>query len=341
MAVTPEHTHHDAPEDTHDSGPDGRAHRDRLLKLLARGPKRPSELSVRARWRALGRTLFELLRDDLTDRAATLTYYAILAVFPGLLVLASSLSVLGRPVTRSVLDGIGEMAFGPTQQIIADGIANLQSSRREAGIVAVIGLIVAFWSAAGYVGAFMRATNAIYDVPEGRPLWKTIPLQLLITALTGAVLALSASAIVFTGRLAQQVGRAMGISDERVRLFDIVKWPVLVIVFALLLAILYWAAPNARQGGFRWITPGSVLATIAWLLVSGGFAYYISVFDSFDRTYGALGGVIVFFVWLWLTNVAVLLGAQFDAELARARAVAAGLPEHTSPYLPLREVPKE
>ncbi|WP_117211216.1 YihY/virulence factor BrkB family protein [Allorhizocola rhizosphaerae] len=317
-----------------------KAQRDRLLKLLARGPRRPSDLSRRDRLRAFGRTLYELLGDDLTDRAAALTYYAVLAVFPGLLVLVAGVGLLGPPATRSVVEGIGTMTFGPTQQIIANGVADLQDNPREAGVIAIVGLVIAFWSATGYVGAFMRAANAIFEVPEARPLWKTLPVRLFITVVTGLVLALSAFAIVFTGRLAVQIGHAVGIDADRVRLIDIVKWPVLVVVFALLLAVLYWAAPNARHGGFRWITPGSLLATLVWLLVSGGFAFYVSRFDSFDRNYGTLGGVIVFLVWIWLTNVAVLLGAEFDAELARARAIAAGLPDDETPYLPLRDVPK-
>ncbi|HCT76055.1 MAG TPA: YihY/virulence factor BrkB family protein [Micromonosporaceae bacterium] len=319
----------------------GKAYRDRLIKLLARGPKRPSELSVRARLRALGRTGGELIEDNLTDRAAILTYYGIMAIFPGLLVLVASASVLGGPTARSVARGIESMTFGPSQNIIAESIANLQQNRREAGIVAIIGLVIAFYSASGYVGAFMRAANAIYDVPEGRPVWKTLPLRFLITVVTGLFLALSALGIVFTGRLATEIGQLLNIDPERIRIFEIFKWPFLVVAFGLLLAVLYWAAPNARQGGFRWITPGSILATLVWVAVSGGFAFYIARFDSFDRTYGALGGVVVFLVWLWLTNVAVLLGAEFDAELARERAIAAGLPPRTEPYLPLRDLPKE
>jgi membrane protein len=319
----------------------GKAHREKLITLLARGPRRPSELSWRAKWRAFGRTLAELLADNLTDRAAALTYYGMLAIFPGLLVLVAGVSLLGGPTSRSVVEGIRSMTFGPTQQIIADGITNLQASRREAGIIAIVSLAVAFYSATGYVGAFIRAANAIYDVPEGRPAWKTLPLRILITIVTGLFLAMSALVVVFTGRLATQVGAAFGIAPDRIRVFDIVKWPLLIIAFALLLSLLYWAAPNARQGGFRWITPGSGFATLVWVAVSGGFAFYVSHFDSYDRTYGALGGVIVFLVWMWLTNVAVLLGAEFDAELARERAIAAGLQPRVEPYLPLRDVPKE
>jgi membrane protein len=202
-------------------------------------------------------------------------------------------------------------------------------------------LLVAFYSATGYVGAFIRAANAIYDVPEGRPVWKTLPLRILITIVTGLFLALSALTVAFTGRLAERIGAAMNIDPDRVKTFDVAKWPLLMIAFALLMALLYWAAPNARQGGFRWITPGSLLATVVWIAVSGGFALYVARFNSYDRTYGALGGVIVFLVWMWLTNIAVLLGAEFDAELARERAIAAGLPRQAEPYLPMRDLPKD
>jgi membrane protein len=309
--------------------------------MLARGPRRPSELSWRARWRALGRTIAELLRDNLPDRAALLTYYGMLAVFPGLLVMVASVRLIGGSTANSVVEGIRSMTFGPSQQLIADGIANLETTRREAGVVALVSFVVAFYSATGYVGAFMRAANAIYDVPEGRPVWKTLPLRILITVVTGLFLAFSALVVVFTGRLAEQVGAALGIAPGQIRAFDIAKWPILAAAFALLLALLYWAAPNARQGGFRWITPGSLLATIVWAAASGGFSYYVSHFDSYNRTYGALGGVIIFLVWMWLTNVAVLLGAEFDSELARERAIASGLSRHAEPYLPLRDVPKE
>jgi membrane protein len=177
-------------------------------------------------------------------------------------------------------------------------------------------------------------------VPEGRPLWKTLPIQLFFTAITGVFFAVSALAVIFTGRLATNAGRALGFEQQTVRIFEIFKWPVLVVAVSLMIALLYWAAPNARQGGFRWITPGSLLAVIAWVAVSVGFAVYISRFDTYNRTYGALGGVIVFLVWLWLTNVAILLGAEFDAELSRARAIASGLPAKAEPYVPMRDVPK-
>jgi membrane protein len=262
----------------------------------------------------------ELFGDDLMDRAAALTYYSILAIFPGLLVLVATVGLLGGPAIRSLIQGFGDMTFGPTQQIIAEGTANLAGNRKQAGIAAISGLVIAFWSATGYVGAYMRAANSIHAVREERPLWKLVPLRIFVTAVTGLVLALSAFAIVFSGRLAVLVGQLFGLSEERMKAFDVVKWPLLVAVFILLLGLLYWVGPHGQAEGFRWITEGSVLATVVWVLASAGFAFYLSWFDSFNRTYGTLGGVIIFLVWMWLTNLAVLLGADFDAELREARA---------------------
>ena len=277
-------------------------------------------LSKGAWLRAFGRTVRELFGDDLMDWAASLTYYGILAIFPGMLVLVATVGLLGGPAIRSLIEGFGDMTFGPTQQIIADGTANLAQNRRQAGIAAIAGLVIAFWSATGYVGAYMRAAKSIHEVREERPLWKLVPLRIFVTIVTGLVLAVSAFAIVFSGRLAVLVGRLFGISDDRVKALDIAKWPLLVVVFILLLALLYWVSPHGRSDGFRWFTQGSVLATVVWVIASGGFAFYLSWFDSFNRTYGTLGGVIIFLVWMWLTNVAVLLGADFDAELRQARA---------------------
>jgi membrane protein len=269
--------------------------------------------------RAFGRTLRELIGDELMDRAAALTYYGILAIFPGLLVLVATVGFLCGPAIRSLMEGFGDMTFGPAEQVLVEGTANLASSRKQAGIAAIAGFVIAFWSSTAYVGAFMRAANSIYEVTEVRPLWKLVPLRIFVTVVTGVVLAVSAFTIVFSGRLADRVSHAFGFDEERIKAFGVIKWPLLVVVFLLLLALLYWVAPHGRDDGFRWITPGSLLAAIVWMLGSGGFALYVSWFDSFNRTYGTLGGLIIFLVWMWLTNVAVLLGADFDAELRRLR----------------------
>jgi membrane protein len=317
-----------------------REYRDRLIGLLARGPGRPSHLPPRAWWRVIKGTVKEFIEDELLDRAAALTYYGILAIFPGLLVLVSVLGLLGPAATAEVLANIEALTPGPAREIIANGLADLQRNQATAGVLAIVGFAIAFWSATGYVGAFMRAANSIFDVAEARPLWKTIPIQIGVTVVTGVFLVASVLAIVFTGRLAEAAGRVIGVEREVVQVFDIVKWPVLIVLASLLLALLFWASPNARQAGFRWITPGTTLAVTAWAAASAGFAFYVSQFNSFNRTYGALGGVIIFLVWLWLTNVAVLAGAEFDAELSRNRAIVAGLPPDAEPYLPMRDLPK-
>jgi membrane protein len=319
-----------------------RAHgwRERLTGLLSRAPDRPSRLPPRAWWGVITRTVGEFIDDELTDRAAALTYYGILSLFPGLVVLVSLLGVLGRGTTAAVVANIKALTPGPARDIVANGLTDLQNNQGAAGVLAIVGLGLAFWSATGYVGAFMRASNRIYDVPEGRPLWKTIPIQLVVTAVTLVFVVASVLTIFLTGRLAEAAGRVVGVEQEAVRVFDIAKWPVLVVVAIIVLALLYWVAPNARPGGFRWITPGSTLAVLVWVAASAGFAYYVSSFATYNRTYGALGGVIIFLVWLWLTNVAVLAGAEFDAELSRARAMVAGLPADTEPYVPLRDLPR-
>ena len=317
-----------------------RAYRERLVVMLDGAPKSPGELGWRAWFGVIRRTVVEFIDDDLNDRAASLTYYGILSIFPGLLVLVAGIGLLGPSTTDDVVKNIGSLAPGPAHDIVASSVQHLHENQRAAGLLAIVGVVIAFYSATSYIGGFMRAANAIYDVPEGRPVWKTVPIQLAVTAVTGIFLAVSSLAVVFTGNFAKFAGRALGIEQTTVKVFDIAKWPVLVLGAGLLIALLYWAAPNARQGGFRWITPGSVLAVFVWLVVSVGFAFYIAKFDSYNKTYGALGGVIVFLVWLWLTNVAILLGAEFDAELSRARAMAVGLPSDVEPYLPLRDVPR-
>jgi membrane protein len=302
------------------------------------GPDKPTQLSKRSWFEVLKRTVKEFNNDNLSDWAAALTYYGILSIFPGILVLLSLSGLLLTGTTQSaVLKNAQELFPGSIADPVTGAIKELKKGSHVAGLLAIVGLLGAVWTASGYVGAFIRAANAIYDVPEGRPIWKILPIRLGITVAVGTLIALAALSIVFTGRFAEQAGGWIGLSKQSVQIFDIAKWPALLVVVLLILAILYWASPNARQHGFRWITPGGAVAVVIWLLASGGFAIYVSNFSSYNKTYGTLGGIIAFLVWLWISNIAILLGAEFDAELERGRAIEAGLEPEEDPYVPLRD----
>ncbi|SCE98195.1 membrane protein [Micromonospora coriariae] len=302
------------------------------------GPDSPTDLPGSGWKAALRRMVSEFQDDSLTDWAAALTYYGVLSIFPGLLVLISILGLLGPGATQGVEDTVKQaVPEGNIQQIITDAITQAGKNGGLASIAAIIGLLAAFWSASGYIAAFMRASNTIYDVPEGRPIWKTLPIRVGVTAVIGVLLLACAVIVVFTGRLAELAGNAIGAGDAAVTVWNIAKWPVLLVLVSLMFAILYWASPNARHGGFRWVSPGGVLAVVIWLVVSGLFAFYVSNFGSYNKTYGALAGVIIFLVWLWLSNIAILLGAEFDAELERGRAISAGHSVDEEPYVELRD----
>ena len=288
----------------------------------------------------LRRTVREFREDNLTDWAAALTYYGILAIFPMLIVLVSILGLIGTSATQPLIDNLGKVAPGPAQQIFTSAITNLQKSQGTAGVLFVVGLVGALWSASGYVAAFMRASNAIYDVEEGRPIWKTAPVRLSVTLVLVVLLAVSAVAVVLTGGLAKQVGNVIGVGSSAVTAWDIAKWPVLLLVISLMFAILYWASPNVKQPGFRWVSPGGLLAVVVWIAASALFALYVANFGSYNKTYGALGGVIIFLVWLWISNVAVLLGAEFNAELERGRRIEAGMPPDREPFVEPRDTRK-
>ncbi|MFC7546041.1 YihY/virulence factor BrkB family protein [Plantactinospora sp. GCM10030261] len=302
------------------------------------GPDSPADLPGTSVWSALKRTGKEFQDDNLTDWAAALTYYGVLSLFPALLVMVSVLGLLGDQTVRDVKDTITDLVPQQETRTIIENAITQVSESPTAGLVAIFGLLGAFWSASGYIGAFIRASNSIYDVPEGRPIWKTMPLRVAVTALVGVMVLASLLIVVFTGKFAERAGEALGLGQTAVTVWDIAKWPVLLALVSLTFAVLYWAAPNARHGGFRWITPGGVFAVVLWVAVSGGFALYVSNFGSYNKTYGALAGVIIFLVWLWLTNLAILLGAELDAELERSRAIAAGLrPPDKEPFVELRD----
>ena len=303
-----------------------------------RGPGKPTELGRRSWWQVLRRVLREYQRDNLSDWAAALTYYAMLSLFPALLVLVAGLRLFGTSAVNTVVNSLTQVAPESVKTILNGAVHQLLTSPNStAGILAIVSVLAALWSASGYVAAFMRAANAIYDVPEGRPIWKKLPVRLGVTIVTGVLLSISAFAVLLTGRVAEQVGKLLGFGGVAVRVWNIAKWPVLALIVSLVLAILYWAAPNARQGGFRWVSPGGLTAVVIWVVASAGFGFYVANFGFYNKTYGTLATVIIFLVWLYLTNTAVLLGAELNAELERGRAMAAGHPADAEPYMQLRD----
>ncbi len=291
-----------------------------------RAPESPAKLGAGSWFGVLRRSARGFSADNLTDRAAALTYYGIQAIFPALLALVSILGLVGRSATQPLIQNLDKVAPGPAQKIFTSAIENLEKSQGAAGVLVFVGIGVALWSASGYVGAFMRASNDIYGVTEGRPFWLKRPLQVLVTFVLVMLLAVSALAVVLTGGLATQVGKVLGIGQSAVTVWDIAKWPVLVLIVSLMFAILYWAAPNVRHPGFRWLTPGGILAVLLWIIASAAFALYVANFASYNKTYGSLGGIIVFLVWLWISNVVVLFGAELNSELERGRELEAGEP---------------
>ena len=304
------------------------------------GPDRPTGLKARSWGGVLKRTVTEFKDDNLTDWAAALTYYGILAIFPALLVLVSILGLIGDSATQPLIDNLSSVAPGPAQEIFTSAIENLQGSTGAAGIFFIVGLAGALWSASGYVAAFMRASNSIYDMEEGRPIWKTLPTRVGLTVVLLTLLAISAVAVTLSGGLAKEVGGLVGLSDTAISVWNIAKWPVLLLLVSFMFALLYWAAPNVKHPKFRWISPGGVLAVIGWVVASLAFAFYVANFGSYNKTYGALAGPIVFLVWLWISNIMVLLGAEFNAELERGRAMEAGMPEEREPFVEPRDTSK-
>jgi membrane protein len=322
-----------------------REHRDKVrgngrFARDGRAPDAPTGLKARSWAGVLKRTVTEFKEDNLTDWAAALTYYGILAIFPALLVLVSILGLIGESATQPLLDNLGSVAPGPAQDIFSSAIRNLQGSKGAAGIFFIVGLAGALWSASGYVAAFMRASNSIYDIEEGRPVWKTLPTRVGLTLVLLVLLAISAVAVTLSGGLAKEVGGVFGLSDTAISVWNIAKWPVLLLVVSFMFALLYWAAPNVKHPKFRWISPGGVLAVIGWVIASLAFAFYVANFGSYNKTYGALAGPIVFLVWLWISNIMVLLGAEFNAELERGRAIEAGMPKGQEPFVEPRDTRK-
>jgi membrane protein len=297
-------------------------------KVSGRQPTGPTHPRKGGLFATLKRTLSEFSEDMLTDSAAALTYYGVLSIFPALIALLSIIGLVGN--AQSTINAATKLvgSIGPASAVntFKGPINGLVAAKSSASIFLIVGIVAALWTASGYVGAFMRASNRIYEVEEGRGFVRLRPLQMLVTLLLVLLQAVILLAIVTTGPVAKQVGSAIGVGSTLVTVWDIAKWPVLVVIVIGMFAVLYYFSPNARVKGFKSVLPGAVLALVVWLVASAGFAFYVANFGSYNKTYGTLGGVIAFLVWLWITNVVLLFGAEFNAELERSREFEAGVP---------------
>jgi membrane protein len=287
-----------------------------------------TEASDSGIWATLRRTASEFQEDNLSDWAAALTYYGLLSLFPALIALVSLLGIFGDPQTTTgslteIITSIGPESAAETFEGPIDSIISNQSA---AGFAFVFGLAIALWSASGYVGAFMRASNVIYETTEGRPFWKLRPLQLAVTLAMVLAVALLALGLVLTGPIVAAVADPIGLGDTAVDVWNVAKWPVMVAIFVLMVDLLYYASPNAKLRGFRWVTPGCLVALVIWAIASVAFAIYVANFGSYDKTYGTLGGLIALLVWLWISNLAILFGHQLNAERERSAELEEGVP---------------
>lgn len=304
----------------------------------ARKADHPTELTKRSWTYVLGKTVREFASDQCTDLAAALTYFAVLAIFPALLALVSILGLFSNPqrTVDALLNLVSGLVSKSALGAVRGSLDQLATSG-GAGLALVVGIAGAVWSASGYVGAFARAMNRIYSIQEGRPVWKLRPLMLGVTVLALLAAVVAIAVVVLSGPLARRIGAQLGLGAGVAFIWDIVKWPVVVALAVLVIAVLYHATPNLRQPRFRWVSIGSIIALIVWALASVAFAFYIANFASYNRTYGSIGGIIVFLLWVWITNNALLFGAELDAELERGRELQAGIAAEENVQLPPRD----
>lgn len=304
----------------------------------SRKPQDLTDVTKRSWGYVFGKTFREFTRDQCTDLAAALTYYAVLAIFPALLAIVSLLGVVGQAdaTAKTLLDLVSQFGSPQVAELLQGPIDQLTKSP-AAGVALVVGVLGALWSASGYVGAFGRAMNRVYGIDEGRPIWKLRATMLGVTAFTVALIVVAALILVVSGPVAETVGDLVGLGSTAVFVWDIAKLPVLAVIAAVIVAVLYYWAPNIKQPKFKWMSLGSLVALLIWLIASVGFAFYVGNFSNYNATYGSLGAVIVFLLWLWITNNALLFGAEFDAELERGRELQAGLKAERDILLPPRD----
>lgn len=307
----------------------------------SRKPGSPRDLE-KPSWKYIARkTLRAFSKDQCPDLAAALTYYSVLSIFPALLALVSLLGIFGDPqkTTSALLDIVQGFAPGQTVETIRPVVQDLASSS-AAGFTLVLGLLTALWSASGYVGAFGRAMNRVYEVDEGRAFVKLRGTMLGVTVVNLLIVVVIAAMLVLSGPVAESVGNLIGLGGAFLTVWNIAKWPVMLVLITVAIAILYYATPNVKQPKFRWMSMGSAIALVVFLLASLAFGFYVAYSNSYNKTYGAIGGVIVALLWLWILNMSLLFGAEFDAEVERGRELQAGIKAEETIQLPPRDTKK-
>jgi len=302
-------------------------------------PESPRQLTKRSWIYVLRKTVSEFGDDHCTDLAAALTYYAVLSLFPAAIAVISLLGVVGQGKTSvdNVIKVITPLVSTSTLDTVRPALEQVATSP-GAGIGLVVGLLGALWSASGYVGAFGRAMNTVYEIDEGRPFWKLRPLTLLVTLVALFLAVCVLLMLVVSGPLAASIGDVIGLGSQAVTAWNIARWPVLVLFVVVIVATLYYATPNVKQPKFRWLSLGAVVAIVVWILASVAFAFYVATFGSYNQTYGSLAGAVVGLLWLWITNLALLFGAELDSELERGRELQAGIAAEEALQLPARDL---
>jgi membrane protein len=320
------------------------SHEERVDDDVRRDYKPEGEAAKTGLWPTLKRTLTEFQEDNLTDWAAALTYYGLLSLFPALIAMVSLIGIFGDPqtTTQKLTDIITEIGPESGAETFEGPIKSIVENQSAAGFAFVFGLAVALWSASAYVGAFIRASNIIYETPEGRPFWKLRPLQIAVTLAMIVMMALLAVGLVLTGPVVEAIADPIGLSSTAVDVWNVAKWPVMAAIFILMVDLLFYTSPNVKIRGFRWVTPGALVAIVVWALASALFALYVANFGSYDKTYGTLAGLVVLLLWFWITNLAILFGHQLNAERERSAEIAEGHPRAEKEIqLEPREEPKD
>ena len=298
----------------------------------------PTDLTSRS-WKYVFRKTYREFGDDrCTDLAAGLTYYAVLSLFPAAIAVISLLGVVGQGTTSvdKVTQVLKPLVSTSTLHTIQPALEHIAASR-GAGLGLVFGLLGALWSASAYVGAFGRAMNTVYEIDEGRPFWKLRPWTILVTLVAILMVACVLVMLIVSGPLADSIGDVIGLGPQAVSAWNIAKWPVIALFVVLIVAMLYYATPNVKQPRFRWLSVGAFVAIVVWILASVAFAFYVSSFGTYNKTYGSLGGAIAGLLWLWITNMALLFGAELDSELERGRQLQAGIEAEQELQLPARD----